>query len=244
MPAFAADDPSQLHLELEALPVGTPSSEVARQLIALLTDGTLQPGSRLPPERVLQAELGVGRSAVREALAALEILGVVTVRPGSGTYLRDSGSELLPTTLSWGLMLSSSSGEELIQLRAVLEVWTAATAAERAAEDDIERLRGYVATMSRRLDEPDAFIEADMLFHSQLAASAGNAVIKNLLQTIRSLLRIWVERRLRTREQAEDAVVEHRAVLNAIARRDADAAAAAMSEHMVTAGRRLSEYDH
>nr|WP_235472331.1 GntR family transcriptional regulator [Frigoribacterium sp. Leaf44] len=58
------------------------------------------PGSRLPPERQLAERLGVGRSAVREALAALEILGIVTVRPGSGTYLRDQTSELLPTTLS------------------------------------------------------------------------------------------------------------------------------------------------
>ena len=64
----------------------------------LFTSGSIQPGTRLPPERHLATVLGVGRSAVREALAALEILGIVDVRPGSGTYLRGTASELLPQT--------------------------------------------------------------------------------------------------------------------------------------------------
>ena len=93
---------------------GSVVSEVAERLLAYFTSGDIAVGTRLPAERTLAASLGVGRSAVREALAALEILGIVIVRPGSGTYLRDGVSELLPRTLSWGLMLGAPRTRELV----------------------------------------------------------------------------------------------------------------------------------
>lgn len=132
MPAFSPDDPLNIRLELESVPVGSPASVVARQLVSLLTAGELAPGSRLPSERILSERLGVGRSAVREALAALEILGIVQIRPGSGTYLRGGTSDLLPTTLSWGLMLASNRTRELLEIRSSLERTAAILAAQRA----------------------------------------------------------------------------------------------------------------
>ncbi|MGO2660343.1 FadR/GntR family transcriptional regulator [Mycetocola reblochoni] len=243
MPAFRDDDPALVRLELQAVPRGTAVSEVAKQLTALLTGGDLIPGSRLPPERQLAEELGVGRSAVREALAALEILGIVTVRPGSGTYLRDNASELLPTTLSWGLMLSASRTAELAQVRSGLEAQAARLAAENVTEEELENMRGFLATMEDTTADLPAFIEADARFHLQLASSSGNVVLRDLLQSIRSLLRVWVDRGLRSTPQAEDALAEHRTVFAAVEAGDGDAAERAMHEHMSTASRRLEDAD-
>src|SRR5690349_3940309 len=131
MPAFPDDRSAEITAALGVLPSGTPVSEVARRMLDLFTGGSIAAGTRLPPERQLAATLGVGRSAVREALAALEILGIVDVRPGSGTYLRDSVSELLPRTLSWGLMLGAPRTRDLVELRSGLEVQAAQLAAER-----------------------------------------------------------------------------------------------------------------
>jgi len=239
VPAYPDDDPGMLRLELETVPRGTAVSEVVKQLISLLTNGDLAPGSRLPPERQLAESLGVGRSAVREALAALEILGIVSVRPGSGTYLRDSTSELLPTTLSWGLMLSASRTDELIEVRGGLEVQAARFAATRIDEAGLDKLRGYVATMRDNLTDVDRFVEADVRFHLQIALSAGNEVLRDLLQSVRSLLRVWAERGLRDEEQARTAYEEHQAVFDAIESRDPVASADAMREHMATAGSRV-----
>ncbi|WP_150309119.1 FadR/GntR family transcriptional regulator [Planctomonas psychrotolerans] len=239
MPAFRNDDPSLVRLELQSVPRGTAVGEVVRQLTDLLTTGELVPGSRLPPERQLSEALGVGRSAVREALAALEILGIVTVRPGSGTYMRESTSELLPTTLSWGLMLSANRTAELLELRSGLEVQAATLAAERVSDADLELLAGYVAAMGDSLDDMTAFIEADARFHLQIATSSGNIVLRDLLQSVRSLLRLWVERALRDTDQAVIAYREHQSVLEALAARDPDAVAAAMREHMRTASDRI-----
>ncbi|NQX12128.1 FadR family transcriptional regulator [Microbacteriaceae bacterium VKM Ac-2855] len=241
MPAYPEDDASLVRLELQAVPRGTAVAEVAKQLTSLLTSGDLAPGSRLPPERQLAGSLGVGRSAVREALAALEILGIVTVRPGSGTYLRDNTSELLPTTLSWGLMLSAGRTAELIEVRSGLEVQAAMLAALRIDDVDLEKLRGHLSAMESHLDDMAAFVEADVRFHLQIALSCGNTVLRDLLQTIRSLLRVWVERALSSPQQALDAFTEHRAVLEALAARDPAAAARAMEAHMSTASRRLAE---
>ncbi|KQM29686.1 GntR family transcriptional regulator [Frigoribacterium sp. Leaf8] len=221
------------------VPRGTAVSEVVKQLVALLTAGELTPGSRLPPERQLAERLGVGRSAVREALAALEILGIVTVRPGSGTYLRDQTSELLPTTLSWGLMLNAARTRELIEVRGGLEIQAAAYAAERATDADVDALRGYIEVMADSLEDLDAFLQADIRFHLQIAVSADNVVLKDLLQSTRSLLRLWVERGLTEKDQAEAAYREHCAVFRAIEARDPDAALAAMRDHMATAADRV-----
>src|SRR6187402_1603631 len=118
-------------------------SEVTRRLLTYFTSDAIQPGDRLPPERELASTLGIGRSAVREALAALEILGVVDVRPGSGTYLRGSASELLPETLSWGLMIGAPRTHELIAVRAELEIMAARLAAERVTDADLTQLKGF-----------------------------------------------------------------------------------------------------
>lgn len=161
------------------------------------------------------------------------------MRPGSGTYLRDQTSELLPTTLSWGLMLNAARTRELIEVRGGLEIQAAAYAAERATDADVDALRGYIEVMADSLEDLDAFLQADIRFHLQIAVSADNVVLKDLLQSTRSLLRLWVERGLTEKDQAEAAYREHRAVFRAIEARDPDAALAAMRDHMAAAADRV-----
>ena len=239
MPAYRDDDPSLVHLELTAMPRGTAVAEVVKQLTGLLTGGDLAPGSRLPPERQLSEALGVGRSAVREALAALEILGIVDVRPGSGTYLRGSVSELLPETLNWGLMLAAPRTQELIAVRSQLEIFAARLAATSATDAQLRQLGHHVEAMRSNLDNRTRFIEADLKFHLQIAQAAENQVLLDLLQSIRSLLRVWVERGLALDEEAQSALDEHSRVYEAMLTRDPDAVEAAMRAHMTTAGSRL-----
>jgi len=239
MPAFSPDDPLNIRLELESVPTGSPASEVARQLVSLLTAGDLAPGSRLPSERVLAERLGVGRSAVREALAALEILGIVQIRPGSGTYLQGGTSDLLPTTLSWGLMLASNRTRELLEVRSSLERTAAILAAQRATPAQLDELQTYIDRQHQALDDPDAFIDADVRFHVLLARSAGNDVLADLLQSLRSMLSVWVGRRVRTRQATEAAYEEHRAILEALRAGDVLAVQRAMDDHMATASARI-----
>jgi len=221
------------------MPTGTAVSAVAKRLLELFTSGNIPAGTRLPPERELAATLDIGRSAVREALAALEILGVVDVRPGSGTYLRGSASELLPETLSWGLMIGAPRTRELIEVRSGLEVLAARLAAERVTPADLTQLGGYLSTMQQQLENPTRFIEADLKFHLHIARMADNQVLADLLQSIRSLLRVWVERGLRRGDDAEFALREHTLIYDALVTGDPMKVENAMRDHMTTASARL-----
>lgn len=239
MPAFR-DPAGSVGERLSSIAAESAAAAVARRLLDLITSGELEPGTRLPPERQLATTLEVGRSAVREALAALEVLGVVDVRPGSGTYLRGSVSELLPQSLSWGMLIGRRSTAELLEVRGALEIYSARLAAERMPDDAISRLGTHLERMRERAGDPPAFVEADLAFHHELAASVDNTVLLDLLQIIRSLLRVWADRAVDDPGEIRRAIAEHAAVFDAIAARDGDQAASAMAAHMQTAGRRLA----
>jgi len=217
----------------------TAVTEVTRRLLDFFTTGTVAPGDRLPPERQLASSMGVGRLAVREALAALEVLGVVDVRPGSGTYLRGRASELLPQTLSWGILIGEPKTRELIDVRHGLEVQAARLAAEHASSTVVAELEDQLMDMESSRADFGVFVAADMRFHQTIARAANNAVLEDLLQTVRSLIRVWVERALNDSQHAELTCSEHRAVLEAVRAHDSTAAAAAMSAHMDSAKARL-----
>jgi GntR family transcriptional repressor for pyruvate dehydrogenase complex len=239
MPAYPHGRSEEIASSLDALPSGTPVSEVARRMLDLFTDGSIAPGTRLPAERQLASVLGVGRSAVREALAALEILGVVDVRPGSGTYLRGTASELLPQTLRWGLLIGERNTAQLLELRAGLEIYVARLAAGRVGRARCERLAGLVERMRESLDDLAAFARADQRFHQLLAEAADNAALVDLLHVVRSLLQVYADRAVHDRDAALVALAEHEAILDAVRRADEDAAASTMAVHMATATERL-----
>lgn len=223
----------------DAIEVESAVSAVARRLLDHFTSGALEPGTRLPAERQLAAQLGVGRSAVREALAALEILGIVSVRPGSGTYLRGTASELLPQTLSWGFMLGAPRTRELVELRHGLEMQAVRLAVRQASAEQVAELAETLDVMARHRDDFDRFVAADMRFHQLLADAGGNSLLADLLTTVRSLLRVWVERSVHDTDNTELTLAEHRRIQEAVAAGDEVAALAAMDDHMASASQRL-----
>jgi GntR family transcriptional repressor for pyruvate dehydrogenase complex len=240
MPAYRDDQSAEITAALGSLPAGSAVSVVATRLLDLFTSGSIVPGTRLPPERQLAASLEVGRSAVREALAALEILGVVDVRPGSGTYLRGSASELLPQTLKWGVLIGERKTLELLELRSGLEIFVARLAAERLTEKQLTLLGRHVEQMRDTVDDLRAFVKADLAFHHDLASSVENSVLLDLLQVVRSLLRVWADRAVEDEGNARVALEEHDAIYRALVDRDPDGAASAMASHMATASARLA----
>lgn len=221
------------------LPDTVAASSVVRRLLDSILSGDLIPGDRLPPERQLSAALDAGRSAVREALAALEILGVVEVRPGSGSYLRGTSSELLPQTLSWGLLIESHDTAELLELRTTLEVATARAAARRIDAAGVARLAEHLEDMRRNAGDVSALVDADMRFHLELGIAAGNAPTTGVLRSLRALLRVGVDRAITEHEQALKTLHEHELIHLGVAEHDPDAAGAAMQVHMDSVARRI-----
>jgi GntR family transcriptional regulator, transcriptional repressor for pyruvate dehydrogenase complex len=217
----------------------SPVSLVARRLLDEVTAGDHRAGTRLPSERRLAESLGVGRSAIREAIAVLEVLGIVEVRVGSGTYVRGTISDLLPQAIDWGLMLGERHTRDLVETRQHLEAVTARLAARRATDDDVARLRARLDRMRETAQSVTDFIEADVEFHLEVARIAGNTVLRDILHSVRALLRVWIQRAVGADGDTAATLVEHVAVFEAIERKDPDAAARCMWTHMESASARL-----
>jgi DNA-binding FadR family transcriptional regulator len=217
----------------------SPVSQVARRLLDEVLEGGHHPGSRLPSERRLAEGLGVGRSAIREAIAVLEVLGIVEVRVGSGTYVRGTISDLLPQAIDWGLLLGERRTHDLVETRKHLEAVTARLAGERATDGDVALLRHRLDRMRETADSVAEFTEADVEFHLEIARIAGNTVLRDILHSVRALLRVWIQRAVGADGDTAATLAEHVAVFAAIERKDPEAAARSMWAHMESASARL-----
>jgi GntR family transcriptional regulator, transcriptional repressor for pyruvate dehydrogenase complex len=215
------------------------SAEIARKLLDYLLSGVLLPGDRLPSERELSRTFGVGRSAVRDALKPLTLLGIIDVRQGDGTYLRATESELLPKAVEWGLLLGERRALDLVEARRHIEVALAALAAQRRDEQDLQDLRRLLRRMEQARSDDD-FIEADMEFHLRLAEAARNSVLAGILVNIRSLIQVWITRVTYAADSLTPSYQEHIPVMEAVEANDPAAAAAAMAAHLDSAGAKLS----
>ena len=215
------------------------SAEIARKLLDYLLSGVLLPGDRLPSERELSRTFGVGRSAVRDALKPLTLLGIIDVRQGDGTYLRTTESEILPKAIEWGLLLGERRALDLVEARRHIEVALATLAAERRDEQDLRDMRVLLRQMELAASD-DEFIEADMKFHLRLAEAARNSVLAGILTNIRSLIRVWISRVTRAADSVAPSYQEHVPIMEALEAKDPAAAAAAMAAHLDSAGAKLA----
>jgi GntR family transcriptional repressor for pyruvate dehydrogenase complex len=225
---------------LGPLPGETSSTdEVARALIDYVFSGQIGPGEKFPSERQLSESFGVGRGVVREGMKSLGLLGLVEFRQGGGTYLRHGESELLPRVIEWGLMLGERRASDLVEARRHIEKITTVLAAQRCNDEQLKVIEDALAQMSVA-STTDEFVDADVAFHLAVADACGNTVLANMLKSIASLLRVWIHRVMEAAESYEESYLEHVPVFEAIRVRDADAAGAAMEQHMNRASQRLT----
>ncbi len=217
------------------------AAEVARRLVDYLLSGGVEPGARMPSERQLAEAFGVGRSAVREAIAALTLIGLIEVRHGDGTFLKRPDSPLLPQVVEWGLLLGEKRTIDLVEARQLIEVDIAGLAALRRSEDDLADLARILSRMeleSGNSAESAAFVDADVEFHLRLAEAAGNSALRDVLTSVQALLRAWIGRVI-AEGYRDISYAEHVPILEAVRSQDERAAELAMDAHMRSAARRL-----
>jgi GntR family transcriptional regulator, transcriptional repressor for pyruvate dehydrogenase complex len=207
--------------------------QIVQQIEESILKGALKPGDQLPAERDLAQRFGVSRTAVREAVKALREKGLVEAYSGRGTFITDGTSQAVRQSLDLVAKIGQPEGStHLAEVRAILEPEIAALAAMRAQESDVATMREAVAVMDRAGQDPDVYIEADLDFHLALAEGAANPLILSLIDSIVGLLR---EQRLRIFNVPggpQRGQVHHKKILDAVERRDAGAARAAMKAHL------------
>ncbi len=210
--------------------------QIAEQLLAQVGSGRLKPGDALPPERELTESFGVGRSSIREALRMLESQGVITDASG-GAFVVAAAGNPLNSSLRLLLELDERTGmHDVYELRRILECEAAALAAERRTDEHLEAMDAAVAEMDAALTEGgrgDRFIDADLRFHLAVAEATGNRLVLHSMQAVRDVVRRALLTIVRIPRSPERAVVEHRAIREAIAAGDPDRARQEMRAHLV-----------
>ena len=206
--------------------------QIANRIVELIAERRLRPGERLPPERELATTMGVSRSSLREALRALSMIGVTEMRHGHGTYVTALEPATMMRPLGLVLALSDTGFEELFEARKLVEPPLAGLAAERADAATHAALARCVEASEATVGDDDAFMRVDLELHGLISEAARNAILARLVDSIGELAiasRITTTRIPDLREQA---VRDHRRIVEAIAARDPDGAAAAMMEHL------------
>jgi len=208
--------------------------QIVQQIEESILKGTLKTGDQLPAERELAEQFGVSRTAVREAIKALSEKGLVEAYSGRGTFITNGTSQAIRQSLDLMMKLGRLAGANyLAEVRSILEPDIAALAATRAEEQHLVSMREAVAVMDRSLQDPAAFIEADLDFHLALAEAAANPLILSLLDSIVALLREQRIRIFTVDGGPQRGQFHHKRILEAIERRDPEKARDEMRAHMV-----------
>ncbi len=210
----------------------TLTGDICRKMVTHLIRGDWGPGERIPPERELCLQLGVGRASLREALKALEIMGMIETRLGDGTYVCER-SEFLSRPLLWAITSSSEAeAQELVEARTLIEVELAGLAAQRASTTDLEEIGGHLDEMEEAQADIERFQRADIAFHLAIARASHNSILTNALLLIRNLLQNWIGSTLQVEGVAAKALEQHQRVFVAIAKKNQLAARSAMHDHL------------
>ena len=217
------------------------SAQAVDQIVTLLRTKKLKVGDKLPPERELAASMGVSRPSLREALAALEVLGAIETRPGSGRYVRNTELQGQQVLLEGLDLLEKETPYQIYETRELFEPEAAALATERATPEDLERLDSILARMEQvdpNSDQGEDSARVEYDYHVAVARASHNPVI---LAITRSLCGTWWHREsplrevklrdFRSREVLDFNLMIKRRIRDCIAAGDADGARSAMKWH-------------
>lgn len=216
------------------------SRQVVAQVQEMISRGDLRAGDRLPTERQLAEDLGVGRNSVREAIRELDALGLIESRRGEGTYVREFDAAALMAPFRSVIALSTTAPTAILEFRATLEPEVAALAAQKLSEEGGALLANALEQFERAVSEGRSAVDADTSFHLAVARAAGNPALVAVHEALLELLadfRYRLDRK--SYRPSAPTLVDHRKILEAILERDPERARAATREHLRHVGEAL-----
>ncbi len=209
--------------------------EIVEQLKEMISTGELKPGDKLPSEREMSESLGVSRASVREALTALEAIGILDIRPGEGTFVRQTSMAETFWPLFLVLAVERNPRSQLMEVRRVLETESAALAAARVTEEQLLKITDILEQMKKADSVPEA-VAFDLKFHYAIAEATTNSVLLRIMNTVADLMhhtfREDREHLYASGDHGMKIIHEHEAILEAIRNGDSKLARIKMLEHI------------
>lgn len=202
------------------------------QLISHVVTGRWKAGDRIPPERELCQQLRIARTSLREALKAMELVGMLDSRVGDGTFVCPR-TEFLSRPLLWAFTGTDHSElRDIMEARTIMEENLAGLAAERASDEGIAEIGAAVQAMRDCIARGESILEADMAFHIAVSRAAQNEILTNAVQLLRNLMRQSLQYKLTIPNIHDEVLRSHAGIYAAIRSRKPAAARLAMKRHL------------
>jgi len=209
--------------------------EIVEQLKDMISSGSLKPGDRLPAEREMAESLGVSRASVREALTALEAIGILDIRPGEGTFVKHTTIAETFEPLALVLAVERNPLAQMMEVRRVIETECAALAALRATPEQLAKIEASLHDMQTAPHVPEA-VEHDLRFHFLIAEATQNTILLRMMNTVADLMHHMFRsdrEDLYARTEKDCQIIrEHEAILSAIRDKNPDQARHKMLQHI------------
>ncbi len=224
-------------MRFEAVRIHSAPEMLVEQILKQVKSGTLEPGARMPSQRELAQQFDVGLGTVRESIKILNAMGYLEVVRGKGTYIARELPSDTQSDSRFHKALEAVSLAELMQTREIVECGAARVAAELGDPERVARLKEVLEALRNAARDNQVFYPVDFDFHIALAEATGNEVIAEIVKLLVDKAHHYIEfmgGSLKTFEgvNVERAIATARQVVEAVAERDGERAAAAMHEHL------------
>ena len=206
--------------------------DIVQQFHTLIREGALNHGDRLPSEREMAEQFKVSRSSVREAIRSLELQGLVTSKPGAGTFISSENLDSVVALLASALTSGEDMLRDIFEMRHLLEPQIAALAAQRATKAEVERMRVILEDQQRQIARGDSGVEADTAFHFTLASATHNAALVKVVSAVEDILQRSRDQSLQEPGRPQRSLSSHGQILQMIEAGDAAGAQHAMEHHL------------
>lgn len=219
------------------------SIEIADRLEKLILGRKFEFDEKLPSEKVLSEEYRVGRNVIREAIKSLHERGLIRVVAGKGSYVVRPEHQILSDNLLRLTLLGGLTLEQIYEIRLPIEVSCAGYAAERATEEQVQKLRDLIAVMPQKIEDKNAWCETDFAFHLAVAEASGNTFFVTILSPFHNLfLKLFADGYAKG-DVERNGFLPHKRVFEAIRDRNRAEAQRAMEDHILNS-KRVVMLDH
>ncbi|RPK12715.1 FadR/GntR family transcriptional regulator [Priestia endophytica] len=213
--------------------------QVAEELLLSIKNGDLKPGDKLDSVWQLAENFQVGRSAIREALSALRAMGLIEMRQGEGTFVREFDPSMISLPITTAVLMKKEDIENLLEVRKVLEVGASGAAASKRTEEDLINMKNILEKMMNSVGDEELGEKADFQFHLAVAKASQNPLLVGLmnnvgemmLQSMRETRRVWLYSKETTSQRLYD---EHMQIYKAIEAMDVRRAQDLMISHLMS----------
>jgi GntR family transcriptional repressor for pyruvate dehydrogenase complex len=219
------------------------SDEVYKQIVGLISSGRLNPGDKIPAERELAADMGISRQSIREALNRAEVMGLIEVRQGEGSFILSSIRGELKPPLTLIIEKEAERIFDFLEIRKLVEGWCAERAAHKATDEELAGMEEILDKMKQVAAKDKQWEELDLALHLSIAKATHNVIAAHIMEALKSNFRPFFKftKSMPSSEKIDVLWQHHYEIYKAIKLRDPGTAKKKVIEHLDFIEQKLKE---